>query len=60
MGVPINMGINRRLEYRLWFLIIDNEIKCINKKIENLKSYTKCDREEGEQMVNHILEIPRL
>ena len=40
-GVPINMGIQRRLEYRLWFQIIDKWHKMHQKNIE-ITSFPKC------------------
>ena len=36
-GVPINMGIERRLEYRLWI-----QIKLIN-NLKGIKSGIKCN-----------------
>ena len=57
-GVPINMEIEWKLEYRLLFPIID---KCIKKR---LKVYKWAFQHDYYlllfKMADHILEIPRL
>ena len=40
-GVPINMGIERRLENHLWFPIIDKWHKVHQKKIETSNVFSK-------------------
>ena len=42
MGVPINMGIERRPEYRLLFPIIGKSYEVHQKEIESLMSWPKC------------------
>ena len=58
-GVPKNIGINRRLKYRLWIPIIVKWRKVHQKRIDNLMSFPKW----GLLILNidrDILEIPTL